>query len=52
MSNTVDSTHIQVTVTCQTCGHQFDVENYDAQSVAEAEAQAAEEPCPECSEDE
>ena len=46
--NEINSTHIQVTVTCPDCGHTWDIEDYDSMSAAEAEAKAAAEPCPEC----
>ena len=50
--NQIDSTHVQVTVTCPDCGHTWDIEDYDSMSVAEAEQKAADEPCPKCSESE
>ena len=45
---TIDS-HIQVTVRCCICGHEFDIEDGDANSISDAVSKAEQEDCPECS---
>jgi len=46
--NNVDSSHVQITVTCERCGHTWDVEDYDALSVQAAEQAAREAECQNC----
>ena len=40
--------HIQITLSCDECGHQWDHEDYDNMGVHAAIETAEDEPCPEC----
>jgi rRNA maturation protein Nop10 len=46
----VESEHIQLTLECPECGHQFDIDDYDSNCIQEAKRMAANEACPECGE--
>jgi NAD-dependent SIR2 family protein deacetylase len=43
--------HIQLTLYCVTCSHQWDIEDYDSLSVDDAAMKAEDETCPRCDED-
>ncbi len=45
---TVDGVHIQVRLTCEKCGHQWDHNDYGSISVDAAQMDAESEPCPKC----
>lgn len=47
----VTSSHIQLTLSCEECGHEWDIEDYDSQSLLDAHMKAEDEPCPECEEE-
>jgi hypothetical protein len=44
----VECSHIQITLSCNECGHQWDHEDYDNVSVDAAVLDAEDEPCPKC----
>ena len=47
----VGSTHIQLTLCCENCGHEWDIEDYDSNSIDDSIMKAeAQEVCPDCRE--
>jgi hypothetical protein len=48
---TVESSHIQLTLSCDECGHQWDIEDYSEVSTDAAVREAEDELCPKCGED-
>lgn len=51
MAVKVESVHIQLTLSCTDCGHEWDVDDYDTCGIQMAEETAPDEnPCPKCEE--
>ena len=50
MASEVVSEHIQLTLRCLECGHEWDVDDYDANCMASAKDNASTEKCPQCEE--
>jgi hypothetical protein len=42
----IESTHIQLTLYCPECGHEWDIEDYDSNSVDDAISKAKNQLCP------
>lgn len=42
------STHIQLTLECHDCGHVWDIDDEDSNSILDAITKAEDEKCPEC----
>ncbi len=45
---TVESSHIQLTLSCPECGHQWDIDDYSEVSTIMATLNAEDELCPRC----
>jgi len=52
MSVQVVIEHIQLTLKCDECGHEWDFDDFDANSIDDAKLNAEDEECPQCKKNE